>query len=86
MSKTLGAEPTGKSEDQIQITIELRLRVLSFKEREDFTPKATQMGLSAIAFEKAMRVRELLPRYPGKWETAGRATRASASAWCVSLT
>ncbi len=32
---------------------------------------ATQMDLSGAAFDMAMRVRELLPRYPGKWETVG---------------
>ena len=27
------------------------------------------MGLSEGNFDVAMRVRELLPRYPGRWET-----------------
>jgi hypothetical protein len=29
------------------------------------------MGLSDSDFDIAMRVRELLPRYPGRWETVG---------------
>jgi hypothetical protein len=29
------------------------------------------MDLSEADFNIAMRVRELLPRYPGRWETVG---------------
>ena len=70
MPVALGVDPSGKSKYLIQIAIELRLQALGFRNREDFTA-ATQMGLSGAAFDMAMRVRELLPRYPGKWETAG---------------
>ena len=71
MSVALGVDPSGKSKYLIQIAIELRLQALGFRDREDFTPTTTQMDLSGAAFDMAMRVRELLPRYPGKWETVG---------------
>ena len=68
MSKALGVDPSGKPKYRIQIAIELRLRALRFNERVDFIPTDFQMGLSEGNFDVAMRVRELLPRYPGRWE------------------
>ena len=49
--------------------------MLRFNERVDFIPTDTQMGFSVGGFDIAVRVRELLPRYPGRWETAGYSTQ-----------
>jgi len=48
-----------------------KLRALRFNERVDFVRTDFQMGLSGGNFDVAMRVRELLPRCPGKWGTIG---------------
>jgi len=47
----------------------LRIRALCFNERAGCTPTDTQMDLPEGGFDIAMRVRELLPRHPGRWET-----------------